>query len=472
MSTGIDFAAKRDGYITKSREAFKAGKMDEGVKFRKLAEKAQQALEENAALDAIVALPGSKGTVLPTANGAGGGAPATIQGANEEGMKQQAVYISRFGDQQKAVDAILRDLHGNHVQAYFDQWSAFSKYLRVGKEELDRNERKLLEQVVFTPALVKSALAQGVDGATTLKATMVEAIGSLGGFATPVDFQARVIERIQGFAIMRGKASVDQTSRDMVEIPVATGGDDQYTSAVRMTWVDETPTAGTAATDMRFGLESIPIHTVMAEAGLSRNSVEDAAFNLESYLIRKIGEASAIDEDNRFLTGSGVGTPQGILPNGTNALALTEKASGGASTLTWPGLISLSYAIASQYRQNACWIAERATYEAIAKLVNGAGDYLWEPYQYAGGANAAPAKLLGYPVMEQESMPSIAANAFPIIFGDPGGYQIFDRVGMTVERYLDSNTARQNMIMFVMRRRVGAQVVEPWRFAVQKVAAS
>ena len=220
-------------------------------------------------------------------------------------------------------------------------------------------------------------------------------------------------------------------------------------------------------------METIPVHTVMAETGLSRNLVEDAAFDIEGFLVRKFAESSQMDEDNRFLTGSGVGCPQGILPGGSNLLGLTEKVTGSAAALTWDGLIALSYAIPSQYRRNAVWIAERATYEAIAKMREStSGNYLWNPFQANGGAGGAPAKLLGYEVVEQEAMPSIAAGAYPIIFGDLSGYQIFDRIGMTVERYLDSNTARQNMIMYVVRRRLGAQPTELWRFAVQKVAAS
>jgi HK97 family phage major capsid protein len=66
-------------------------------------------------------------------------------------------------------------------------------------------------------------------------------------------------------------------------------------------------------------------------------------------------------------------------------------------------------------------------------------------------------------------MPDIADGSFPMVFGDLAGYQIVDRIGMTVERYLDSATARQNMVMYVMRRRLGGQVVEPWRFAVMEI---
>ena len=269
---------------------------------------------------------------------------------------------------------------------------------------------------------------------------------------------------------MRGKASVDQTSRDMVEIPVSTGGDDQYTSAVRVTWVDETPVDGQAGTGLTFGLESIPIHTVMAEAGLGRNMLEDAAFNIENYLTRKFSEASSIDEDNKFLVGLGAGTPSGILPGGTNALGLTEVVSGSGSDFTWDGLINLMYAVPSQYRNKAVWIGERNSFRNIAKLKNSSGEYLWQPFQFSGGADFAPPRLLASATLEQEGMPSVASAAYPLVYGDPAGYQIFDRVGMTVERYLDSNTARKNMIIYVMRRRLGGQVTEPWRFAVQKIS--
>jgi HK97 family phage major capsid protein len=69
-------------------------------------------------------------------------------------------------------------------------------------------------------------------------------------------------------------------------------------------------------------------------------------------------------------------------------------------------------------------------------------------------------------------MPTIGAGTYPLIFGDLKGYTIVDRVGMSIERYLDSATARQDMVAYLMRRRVGGKVMEPWRFAVQKVAAS
>lgn len=463
--------AQRDELIEKARTALLAGKLDEGQKYRAAAEKAQKAITEMATLDTMIQLPGtSQNSAL------------VRQMAEQSGRQEQpsaaqaavkAAYVARFGDPDEAVKAILRDMHGPaYDEAYVNQRHAFQKYLRYGEKQLTSDDVKMLQQVVFTPGLVKMALNEGFDYVTSLKATMIEGVNSLGGYAVPVDFQARVIERLATDSVIRNRASVDRTSRDLVEIPVSIGGDDQYSSAVRVTWVDETPTAGTADTNLRFGLESIPIHTMMAETGLSRNMVEDSAFNIESYLTRKFAEAADIDEDNRFAAGTGAGTPQGILPGKTNALGLTEVVSTDADEVTWDGLINLQYAIPSRYRKKAVWLANRSTYGKIATLKSG-DHYLWNPYAYQGGTELGPqSRLLGFPVLEQEEMPDEGADAYPIVFGDLTGYQVFDRVGMTVERYLDSATARVNTIMYVMRRRLGGQVVEPWRFAVMKCSVS
>lgn len=458
-----DVQRRKTEFLSQARQAAEAGRVNEAQEFLKKAEKADEALST---LKSVAALESAQ-AFRPTL-------PGTQQDELPAPDRAQAAYTLRFGNLDAAVKGILTDLHGaNYEGQYWAQKAAFKSYLRKGEQYLSREEYGRLKEIVMTPDAVKAAVAQGVDNVGAIKATMVEAIDTLGGFVVPVDFQARVIERLQGMTVVRNRANVAQTSRDTVEIPTSTGGNDQYTSAVRVSWVDEKPTEGVAETNLTFGMETIPIHTVMAETWLGRNMVEDAAFDIESYLVGKFSESIQIDEDNRFLTGSGVGCPQGILPGGTNLLSLVEKVSGAAAALTWDGLIALSYAIPSQYRQNAVWIAERATYEAIAKLRDAtSGQYLWNPYQYKGGADAAPPRLLGYPVLEQESMPSVSAGAYPIIFGDLSGYQIFDRIGMTVERYLDSSTARKNTVMYVVRRRLGAQPTELWRFAAQKVAAS
>jgi len=246
-----------------------------------------------------------------------------------------------------------------------------------------------------------------------------------------------------------------------------TGGDDQYTTAVRVTWVSETPTAGTAATNLTFGLENIPINDVMAETFFSRNVVEDSAFDIVAELTTAFSEASAIDEDNKFITGNGDGKPDGILIDGeAPATGVATVNSLSATELTADGMVNLEYEIPSQYRANCIWITNRRAVRDLRKLKGGDGHYLWGRAELAG----QPATFDSYPIVEQEIMPAVAASAYPVLFGDPAGYRIVDRIGMTVERYLDASTARVNQILYLMRRRIGGKLTHPERWATQLIS--
>jgi len=473
--------------VEQSRDAYEKGNIEEGNRLKGEAETVSRSLK---ALDEL------NNITIPTdpASSVSGSNVATVSvvtGANQEtdankGIDTslvaatqddidpvaQAAYITRFGTTEKAVDQILVDLHGqDHQNKYWEQKKAFGIYLRSDPQlPLPTWVNKALTEVILTPEVVKGALFTGFSDVESMKATMVSGINTLGGYVVPVDVQSRIVSRIAGMTIMRGRAFTTNTSRDRVEFPVVTGGDSQYTSAVRVTWVDETPAPGVADTNLTWGLEHIPVHTVLATTNVSRNNLEDAAYPVESILIQKFAEASAIDEDNQFLTGDGVGKPQGVLPGGTNLRGLSEVNSGSGTDVTWDGLTKLTWGLDSQYRQNAVFIGARLTYQNIALLKDGENRPYWNQNAFNMSDDGKQTMLKGHMVLEQETMPAIATDAFPLLFMDPSAYQIVDRVGMTIERYLDSSTAEINQVKFVMRRRLGGQLTDTWKCAVQKIA--
>jgi HK97 family phage major capsid protein len=431
----------------------------------KLNTEAEALIQEAETIKASLAIQAKlKATTLPAAlptDGEPGNADGGQQDAQDAAIK--AFHQMRFGDQDSAVEAILKDLHGEDYWAKrYQQLKSFNRWLRVPADQSIPREGKTF---LWTPNTVKQAIEEGQD-VEAMKTTMVEAQDVLGGYLVPEDWRANVIERMMGFTVVRQRATVIQTTREAFEMPVATGGDSQYPNAVRVTMVDETPSAGTAATNATWGQKRVPIHTAMAETFLSRNLVEDAAFNLPAYLARAFAQSAAIVEDNQFLTGSGSGEPQGLLPGSANALSLTVANSGVADALdNYDAIIDLVYAIDSQYRQaNTCaFVMEKATTRTIAKLQDGAGRYLWDRTERMAG------KLEGYTHLEQEAMPTIASDAYVALFGDFSGYWIGDRIGMSVERFLDSATARINQVCYVMRRRYGGQCCETWRFGVMRI---
>jgi HK97 family phage major capsid protein len=389
----------------------------------------------------------------------------------EQNDANKAVYQLRYGDYDPATKSVIKDLYGaSYEDDRNEQIKAFNLYMRGKDRLISAKGLDLLHQVILTPEWIKEAIKNGADVAF-LKSTMVEAIDTLGGITVPVDYQTRIIERKPGMVVMRGRAQQMNTSRDRVQLPTATGGDSQYVDGVRITWVDETPSAASVSeTNSTFGLKDIAVHTAMATVPMSKNLLEDSAFNLSTYIIDKFSKAKTIAEDNAFLVGNGSGKPQGVLPGGTGlAAGLASVVTGDASAMTFNGVLRAIFGIDSQYKDGSVWIANKDTYLALSMLQDGTGNYLWTEMR---GNNAAglPGTLRGYKTLEQEIMPDIAANAYPILFGNPEGYQIVDRLGMTVQRY--DTQAGTNTITYEMKFRIGGQLTMPWTLVAVKVAAS
>jgi HK97 family phage major capsid protein len=385
---------------------------------------------------------------------------------------KKAVYVTKYGEADVATKAILTDLYGaNYEEKRDQQMKAFVRYIRTG--HVNAQDESLLKTLIYLPEHIKEDIASQTDYSTIKASTLQEAVNELGGFLVPEDYRNEIIKRLMADTVVRRMARVVTTNRDAAEWPKLEGGNNQYTSGVRVTWVDELPASATVSqTNPEFGMLRVPVHTVMARTDISRNQLEDSAFNMLSIIADLFSEASVIDEDTQFLTGTGGGRPFGILGNRsgaeeTPATGITVANSGAAAALTSDGLFDLVYSLPAQYRGKAVIIGARTTHRDLRKLKDGESRYLWQDSLQAG----QPATLLGYPVYENESMPTVGANKHALIYGNLMGYLIVDRVGMTIERVQDTTTVGGNKVALFMRRRLGGQVIEPWRFAVQKVAA-
>lgn len=427
--------------------------------------KAQQDMAEE--LDELTPKPKEKSPIRP---------PFEVTEDSEEEEKKEtsfdkSFYVMKYGNISAAQKAVAIDLYGaDYLSKRDKQVHAFAKYIRGNV--LSAQEEALLKQIILVPEAIEAQVKGGFSVAD-IKATLQEGVNDLGGFLVPEDFRLEIIKRLMGLTVMRGRARVVQTIRDAAEWPKLEGGNSRYTSAVRVTWVDELPASATAAeTNPTFGMLRIPVHTAMARTDVSQNMLEDTPFNMLQVLAELFSEAMAVDEDEKFLIGTGGGAPRGILGNRSGANATPEDGiesvnSGDASALTPDGLIDLVYGLHSQYRGNAVLVGARATHGAARKLKDGNSDYMWQPGIQAG----EPPTLLGYPFLESEAMPAIGANNYPVVFGDPKGYLIVDRVGMSVKRVEDTTTVGGNKVALFARRRLGGQVIEPWRFQAHKVSA-
>jgi HK97 family phage major capsid protein len=147
--------------------------------------------------------------------------------------------------------------------------------------------------------------------------------------------------------------------------------------------------------------------------------------------------------------------------------------SGAAAAITFDALVNMKFKLPGQYRRkgnkNIAYAFTSTTAGLIAQLKDGTGRYLWTEMN---GNNAVdnPDTLRGWAFAETEQLPEVAANTYPIIFGDWNGYRIVDRIGMSVQRYDDSALADTDSVAFYVRRRYGGQVAEGYRFVAMKVS--
>ena len=130
----------------------------------------------------------------------------------------------------------------------------------------------------------------------------------------------------------------------------------------------------------------IPVHELSAMPKASQRLLDDAAFDIETWLAGRIAEKFARAEATAFVSGDGVNKPKGFLthakaPNGTATnVQIGTIASGGdgdfATTNPANALIDLVYALDASYRANATFVMNSKTAGAVRKMKDADGRFL------------------------------------------------------------------------------------------------
>jgi HK97 family phage major capsid protein len=372
-----------------------------------------------------------------------------------------AAHMLKYKDESAAQKAVLEDVIGKDYRSVlYEQNVAYHKYLRGGDKALNSGEVKALQRQIFPlEGIFKMA---GEMDMSSIKATQVEAQGELGGFAVPPNQQAEISTRLPGLTAVRGAGArvVTLTVNNSIQIPQYKGNSNNYRGIMRGSWGTEAQTPG----EENFEVEMVDViaNLYTYKISYSQSLVEDAA-NLVSLVTTDIADTEAMDEDEGFIIGNGVGKPRGILPGGANADSLTAVHSGHDDALTAAGVKRLKRGIATQYRKNGVWIGNSDTFGAIEEMVATDGKFIFEDLSETD-------KLLNRKIFESEAMADVAANSIPLIFCDASGYTIVERLGMTIVRFQDSGTGI-NKVEYHVRKRVGGRLEQPWKFAIQEVAA-
>ena len=278
-----------------------------------------------------------------------------------------------------------------------------------------------------------------------------------GGYAVPHELDARIASQLVEVSPIRRIAQVVQVGSADYRKLVTTGG-------TASGWVSET--AARPGTDTPVFAEiAPPSGELYANPAASQTMLDDAAFDIESWLTGEIAGEFARAEGAAFVSGNGTNRPRGFLaaptslagdaarPFGTLQYMATGEANGLGSAIELV-LIDLVHALKAGHRQGASWVMNSATLAEVRKLKSEDGQFLWQ----AGLVDGQPNRLLGYPVVEAEDMPDVGAGAFPIAFGNfRAGYLIAER---SATRILRDPFSNKPFVHFYATKRVGGQVLD------------
>jgi HK97 family phage major capsid protein len=313
--------------------------------------------------------------------------------------------------------------------AHRKAFSGRGGYLRKGTTQFEDGDLASLQE---------KALQVGVDAD--------------GGFAIPEELDRSIGQMEIAAAPMEGLVSSitagAETYEKLMDLRGAASG-----------WVGETAARPDTNTPTLGSFK--PFYgEVYASPKATQKMLDDAFFDVESWLGSSVVEKFAQDVDLAIISGDGTTKPKGILAYTLAATADSARAygtieklhSGVAGDFDADDLIDLSDKLAKGYLANARWVMAQGTLTKIRKLKGTDGHYLLQPSIQQG----TPPTLLGYSWTIDNNVPAVAASANAILFGDfRRAYKIVNIRGVRVLR--DPFTDKP-YVKFYTTKRVGGGV--------------
>lgn len=340
---------------------------------------------------------------------------------------------------------------------------------RVASPSATDAEHKAFRNFICTGEKSQLLLAGGQQKAMNV------GTGNDGGYAVPTWFDAQV------HSVMRDATPLLDLvthNANLTNFParhlVATGG-------AGFGWAGETLARGETNSPK---IEKVDISglDLWANPFATQWALDDVNFNAEAWLAQEIGLTMAMAIQSNICSGPAGGggvdgflsapqsttTDSGGRPFGTVQVMNTGNAGGLPATTAAliDLLLNVVHSLKQQYRQGASWLMNSTTLAAVRM----AKDTTNRPVLIDSLVSGQPATLLGYPVYEVADMPTIAASALPIAFGNyKRGYVLDEH--MAGLRILVDPYSSKPYVGFYALRRMGGGVLDSSAIKLIKCAA-
>jgi len=338
----------------------------------------------------------------------------------------------RASEIEREFDAMMAD--HDKLAAKVERLGKVEAALRAG-EEIDFDRRPTFENrsapavdnglTMDYRAAFAEMIANGGEGyvdqevRNVLKEHRVQTGGTTtaGGFTVPTELATFIDKAMIATGPMyRSDLFTVINSADGRPFNIPTIDDTAVTAGAHTEGTQPTDDGGKDAT---FGQKSVSAYAFDSEwIRWSAELNADSVLNMESLLGELVGERLGRIANSKLTTGSGSSDVEGIVTN--SALGKTAAAT---AAITADEIIDLIHSVDPAYRSaaNVALMMNDSTLAAVRKLKDGQGNYLWQMGNYQAGI---PQNILGYNVVVNQAMDSLAAAKKVMLFGDMSKFYV------------------------------------------------
>lgn len=270
----------------------------------------------------------------------------------------------------------------------------------------------------------------------------------------PTTIASKIVETVKELSPIYSLAT-KITAKGTVVVPVwGPDGSDDITC--------EYATEGTepATHSGKFTSINLTGYLFSAQAKISKTLINNTAFDVVAFVIKKIAEAVAAFYDKELIKG----TDQKM----TGAVSATVGVTAASATaITADELITLQMSIIQQYQKDARWLMHRDTLTALRKLKDGNNNYLLNQDL----TTEFGWTLLGKPVMLSENAPKMVAGAKAIVYGDFSGLWLKTAEAPTMQ-VLHELYAKQHKVGISLFGESDSNICEPQKLRTLAMKAA
>lgn len=289
----------------------------------------------------------------------------------------------------------------------------FNKWLRGGMMDLTQQEQRFMQE--RSAPIIQAAQSVGTTTG--------------GGFLVPQGFSDRLEIALKFYSGMLQNSETITTDSGN-DIPWPTVNDTTQVGAILA------ENATITAQDITFASVTLKAYMYTSKLiAVSLQLMQDSFLNIDNLIADLAGQRLGRIWNTHLTTGTGTAQPNGVV---TAAASGKVGLVGQTVSVIYDDLIDLVHSVDPSYRMGSKFMTSDSSIKVIRKLKDSQGRPLWEPSVQAG----QPDILLGYPVVINNDVAVMAANAKSILFGDFSKYKV-RRVRATQlmrlnERYADA----------------------------------